>query len=689
MRWISLRTISTCLVGGVMLLASGCFPTTTPTPPAPSASNDKVNSDPPPADDEVKPPAATGESPAIAYGDVKFDEPAGISYAAGKLYIADTNNHQIRVIDLANNYKTGTFEVAGLGPPPMPPEPAIAAPAATTAEKPNEEKVAADDGDDRTMPDVDEPDPRKAQPRPPVPEDPEAEDLALDGDPFAGSQRLVLRNALGDEMAFDFPAGAQWLNTSKPVSMKDLEGKFVLIDFWTYCCINCIHILPELKKLERAFPNDLVVIGVHSAKFEKEKGTKNIEEAILRYEIEHPVVNDPEHEIWNMLGARSWPTIALFDPQGRFLGKVNGEIQSQPFEELLKKALPYYHEKGFSNAKPLKFDLLKDQQNPSPLRFPGKVLADEKSSRLFIADSNHNRVVISSLDGKLIDTIGTGAIGHSDGGYAEATFNKPQGMALAGETLYVADTENHMIRRIDLGAKTVTTIVGTGEQGRNAWPGAPDDFHGFGAPPPDRYISTTPRQFAISSPWALWIHEGNLYIAMAGPHQIWKMPLDESEIGPFAGNGREDIVDGPLLPPAPYAEGYSSFAQPSGLASDGEWLYVADSEGSSIRAVPFDATKDVKTIVGTSHLEFGRLFEFGHRDGQGEDVLMQHCLGVAYHDGKLYVADTYNDAIKEIDISKRTSKTIAGPPPMPVVKPTDETPADDSSATDEAAGETN
>jgi thiol-disulfide isomerase/thioredoxin len=660
MHWLSPQNRWAQRLAAALLLGlgvSGCFSNS---PSSPGNSSQGTTGGPSAEEQSASANGKRPANPSIRYGEVKFDEPAGISYAAGKLYIADTNNHRIRVVDLSNKNRTGTFEIEGLGPPPNPPETVVkaveppAAEAAQTDDVSTKPEAVADDAE-RTMPDVDEPDPRKARPRPPVPEDVASDDLVVpDGDhPFPGTAPLP----------FDFPEGAEWLNTSKPLQLADLKGKFVIIDFWTYCCINCIHILPELKKLERAFPNDLVVIGVHSAKFETEKGLENIKEAILRYEIEHPVVNDPEHQIWDMFAARSWPTIAVIDPEGRFLGKVNGEIQAEPFVELLKKSLPYYHEKGLSNTTPLKFDLLKDKQDPSPLRFPGKVLADEKSNRLFIADSNHNRIVIASLEGKLLDTIGAGAIGQNDGGYAEATFNKPQGMALRGETLYVADTENHLIRRIDLGAKSVTTIAGTGEQGRNAWPGL-DEFHAFAAPP-DRFVSTAPREFAINSPWALWIHGSDLYIAMAGPHQIWKMPLDESEIGPYAGNGREDIVDGALLPPTPYEHGFSSFAQPSGLASDGQWLYVADSEGSSIRAVPFDTTKQVKTIIGTDHLEFGRLFEFGHRDGTGRDALLQHPLGVVYHDGKLYVADTYNDAIKEIDVATRMCKTIAGTPATP------------------------
>lgn len=455
----------------------------------------------------------------------------------------------------------------------------------------------------------------------------------------------------------DFPQGMQWLNTSKPLTKQDLSGKFVVLDFWTYCCINCIHILPELKKLEKAYPNELVVIGVHSAKFEAEKKTKNIEEAILRYEIAHPVINDAEHRVWDMFGVRSWPTVLMIDPEGNAVWGTGGEVEFETLDAVLKASIPYYAQQGTLNRTPMKFDLLADKQDPTPLRFPGKILADEASNRLFIADSNHNRIVVTSLDGKLIDTIGSGAIGRADGSYDKASFDHLQGMAIKGETLYVSDTENHLLRKVDLQAKVVTTIAGTGVQRRGAWPGM-EDVELTGELP-KRFVSE-PLDTAINSPWALWIHKDALYIAMAGPHQIWKMPLDESEIGPFAGNGREDIVDGPLLPPVPYQQGFSSFAQPSGLASDGEWLFVADSEGSSIRAVPFDPKQQVRTVVGTADLPHGRLFEFGDVDGAKDEVRLQHCLGVVYHDGKIYVADTYNNKVKVVDAKTGATKTLAG-----------------------------
>lgn len=473
--------------------------------------------------------------------------------------------------------------------------------------------------------------------------------------PIADKAKKPFANA---RKADEFPKDAEWLNTGGPIRLRDLKGKFVLLDFWTYCCINCMHILPELKKLEHEFPNELVVIGVHSAKFEGEKETKNIADAILRYEIEHPVVNDADHAIWESFGVQSWPSIVLIDPEGNEVGQHSGEFKAELIEAVLKKAIPYYRENKLLSDTPMRFDLLAERQPKTPLRFPGKVMADGPGKRLFIADSNHNRIVIAGMDGKLQQIYGTGEVGLADGGPEKATFNHPQGMVLHGDTLYVADTENHMLRKIDLKNKKVSTVSGTGEQARMAFPGM--DRVEKVSDIPDRWIGK-PKETALNSPWDLWIHEQTLYIAMAGPHQIWTMPLDEKEIGPYSGNGREDIVDGRLLPRLPYDnKGFASFAQPSGLTSDGKWLYVADSEGSSVRAVPFDKSEEVRTLVGTSHLPYGRLFHFGDVDGVAEKVKLQHCLGVAYHDGQIFVADTYNNKIKVVNAETGETKTLVG-----------------------------
>ncbi|MBN1590895.1 MAG: redoxin domain-containing protein [Pirellulales bacterium] len=434
----------------------------------------------------------------------------------------------------------------------------------------------------------------------------------------------------------------EWLNSDRPLRLANLRGKFVLIDFWTYCCINCMHILPELKQLEKDYPKNLVVIGVHSAKFQTEKDKQNILEAIERHEIEHPVLVDSELKVWRQFAVDSWPTVVLIDPQGNLVWRRSGEITASQVAKLLNRAIPVYRRAGLLDERPLSFGV--EHSAPGPLRFPGKLLADPVGRRLFIADSSHNRIVVARLDGTLLATIGSGRTGRADGDFRKAQFNKPQGMALVDETLYVADTENHLIRKVDLGRSEVSTIAGTGIQDRQ-----PRTVH-----------SSPPPQTALNSPWALWPHQQYLYIAMAGPHQIWRMTLSGKKIGVYAGNGREDIVDGALLPKETLTPGYASFAQPSGLTSDGTWLYVADSEGSSIRAVPLAGRGGVRTLVGTSGLPRARLFTFGDVDGPATQARLQHPLGVVFHRGHLYAADTYNNKVKRIDPKTGTVATIAG-----------------------------
>ena len=287
------------------------------------------------------------------------------------------------------------------------------------------------------------------------------------------------------------------------------------------------------------------------------------------------------------------------------------------------------------NLKPLEFPAENDQAAQGPLLYPGKVLADRVGKRLFISDTGHNRIVVTDLDGKSPVVIGTGAEGFINGGYDKARFNRQQGVCLVGQTLYVADTENHAIRAIDLNSKRVTTISGTGSQALRS--------------PLDRYVGAA-RSSPLSSPWDIIQMPGwaGLYIAMAGPHEIWKLDLKSGKIGVWAGSGYEDIEDGEL--------NTAKFAQPSGLATDGRNLFIADSEASGVRVI---------TGIYTDHPEVGRivgqgLFKFGDVDGSGPDVRLQHCLGLAYGGGKLYIADTYNNKIKVCDPSTFTVKTFAG-----------------------------
>jgi DNA-binding beta-propeller fold protein YncE len=436
----------------------------------------------------------------------------------------------------------------------------------------------------------------------------------------------------------------EWVNTTKPLTLAELRGKFVLIDFWTLCCINCMHVLPELKKLEQAYPTELLVVGVHSAKFEGEQDSGNIREAVERYEIEHPIVNDAKMTIWYRYGIQSWPTLVLIDPEGQAVWVGSGERKFEDVKAIIDRGLPYYRSRGLLNTAPVTF-VAKPEVADTPLRFPGKILADEPGGRLFIADSNHNRIVIADLAGKVQTIVGTGEVGRAEGAFDQARFHHPQGMALAGEDLYVADTENHLLRKVDLAGRKVTTIAGTGEQGS-----------GFPGPLANGRFGGLPLSTPLNSPWALCVEGGNLYVAMAGPHQIWRLPLEGGPIELYTGNGREDIVDGRRLPSRPYATGFASFAQPSGLASDGKRLFVADSEGSAIRSVSLEPAGRVATIVGVP----GSLFDFGDVDGEAGTVRLQHPLGIVFHRGKLYVADTYNNKVKVLDPATRTCRTLAG-----------------------------
>lgn len=446
------------------------------------------------------------------------------------------------------------------------------------------------------------------------------------------------------QRAPDLPQDVEWLNTSGPLSWQDLRGKFVLLDFWTYCCINCMHIIPELKKLEAKYARELVVIGIHSAKFDEERNTENIMQAVLRHGIEHPILNDHDMRIWRTFGVNAWPTLVLIDPEGYVVWGQSGETTFEALDSLLRPAISYYERRGLLDRTPIHFETLSKRASSTPLRFPGKVFADRDKQRLFIADSGHHRLVVATFQGELLDVIGTGEPGLRDGSFDEAQFSYPQGMALLGDVLLVADTENHVIRAVDLTKRTVRRVAGTGKQLRR--------------PPVLRM--TPPLTTDLSSPWDLCMVGDWVYIAMAGCHQIWRMDREFQRIGPYAGNGREDIVDGPLLPPVPYAPGSSSFAQPSGLATDGQWLYVADSEGSSIRAVALKTPGEVRTVVGTAWLSVGRLFTFGDRDGPAPQVLFQHPIGVCYFDGVLYVADTYNNKIKRVDPKTGETTTLAG-----------------------------
>jgi YVTN family beta-propeller protein len=442
--------------------------------------------------------------------------------------------------------------------------------------------------------------------------------------PRAGAQeRDVNPDDKGKVRAPDFTGADGWLNTDKPISIKDLKGHVVLLDFWTYCCINCMHVFPDLKYLETKYKDQpFVVVGVHSGKFDQEKDAQHIRNAVLRHNIAHPVAVDSEYNIWNGFGVRAWPTLVLIDPEGYVVGYVSGEGHRETLDAAIEKLLARGKAKGTLADKPLTFKTERETFQSGELEFPGKVLADAERQRLFIADTNHHRVLVTDFDGKVKDVIGVAAIGFGDGTFEATQFHQPQGMALSadGNTLYIADTENHAVRAADLVKRTVKTIAGNGKQGYDRQPDGPA------------------KGAVLSSPWDLARVGDTLFVAMAGTHQIWRIDLAKGTVAAHAGAGPESAIDG--------TNAEATFSQPSGLASDGKTLYVADSESSTIRAVETKSGGSTTSLAGSNNL-----FGFGLTDGKGKDARFQHPLGVALTpDGRtLYVADSFNNVIRRID----------------------------------------
>jgi len=414
--------------------------------------------------------------------------------------------------------------------------------------------------------------------------------------------------------------GRGWLNTGgRPLSLADLRGRIVLLDFWTFCCINCLHVLDELRPVEERYADVLVVIGVHSPKFEHEKDPAALAAAVERYDVRHPVLDDPQMATWEQYAARAWPTLCVVDPEGYLVATMAGEGHAAGLAALLDELIEEHAAKGTLHRGEGPF-----VPPPAPagdLRFPGKAIISPDG--FLVSSSAEHKIVELAPDGvTVVRRIGSGRRGRADGAAAVAEFNEPQGLYLlpphvaeiAGYDLVVADTVNHLLRGVRLADGEVLTVAGTGKPWRST-----RDVHPHDALAAD-----------LSSPWDLAWFDDRLIVAMAGIHQLWWFDPVKRTAGVYAGTTVEALRDGPL------AEAW--LAQPSGLSARDDRLWVVDSESSALR---FVADGAIHTAVGQG------LFDFGHVDGPATEALLQHPLGVlALPDGAVLVADTYNGAVR-------------------------------------------
>ena len=379
-----------------------------------------------------------------------------------------------------------------------------------------------------------------------------------------------------------------------------------------------------MRELERRYADVLTVVGVHAGKYHRERETARIREAALRLDNHHPIVNDRQFRVWRDYAVRAWPTVVLIGPDGQILGTHAGEFTAESLAPAIARLAEAYEAGGalVRGARPSHPEV--PAVAPGVLRYPGKVALD--GDRIAIADTGHHRVLVARLvdDGaraRVERVVGSGTAGFADGG--AGSFDAPQGLAFAGDTLYVADAGNHAVRAVSLRDGEIRTIAGTGHQLRTR---------------------EDQRAGALSSPWDVAVVPAALFVAMAGIHQLWRVDPRTGAAVAHSGSLREDIVDGP--------HAAAALAQPMGIVAADDRLQFVDAESSGVRWADTAPAGRVGTIVGTG------LFDFGDADGVGDAVRLQHPQGIARHaDGRLLVADSYNDALRWVDPATRRVTT--------------------------------
>jgi sugar lactone lactonase YvrE len=423
----------------------------------------------------------------------------------------------------------------------------------------------------------------------------------------------------------EIPDNLEWLNIDAPVTLAAQTGRLVLLDFCNFSSIHCLHVLSEQRYLNTKYRDDLLILAVHCPKFPGERYGEHVQKAISRHHIRYPVIHDPEMRLWKAYGVRSWPTQVLIDRNGCIVGAQSGEGKVRQLDSFIQKLLA-----GMDDSASHRHSSVTIRPKPETgkeLSFPGRVIA--AGNKVCIADSGHNRILVTSHNGQVLRQYGTSSAGFFDGKGIDAAFDDPHGMVLVDDYLYVADTGNHAIRRINLHTDAVDTIAGTG----------------IAALQPVNGVLTA-ITVDLNSPGDLAYRDGTLYITMTGLHQIWRLSLLDRTIEVFSGSGKEGLVDGKRQ--------LAAFAQPSGVAVIRNKLYVTDAEASAVRCVDV-TTGVVTTLVGKG------LFEYGDSDGPGTTARLQFPLAVGADQARntLWIADTYNNKIKKISLDDKSVSSIA------------------------------
>lgn len=422
----------------------------------------------------------------------------------------------------------------------------------------------------------------------------------------------------------EFPVGLEWFNVDSPMKLSEQRGRLVLLNFCTYGSVHCQQLLADLNYLGVKYRNHLVIINVNAPRFPAEMRRSHVLQSIHRYQVSYPVLHDPELQLWKTYGIKAWPTQVLIDHDGYILGGMSGTGKLPRLKQVISHQVTKCHATA-----PIPTPAVSSGQYRGPdgvLSFPGKILAT--GNRLYIADSGHHRILVVSGNGQVLQQYGCGSPDFIDGAGTAAAFNNPQGMALAGESLYVADQGNHAIRRIHIHTDDVVTVAGTGKA----------SMGGVTA-------GLKPAEVALNAPGDIVFRDSKLFIAMTGLHQIWRLSLVANTIDVFSGSGQEGLADGP--------PGLAMFSQPAGLTLLGSQLYSVDSGASAVRGIDLESGA-VSTLVGEG------LFVSGNRDGIGTAARLQAPLGIVADPGHqmLWLVDTYNNKLRRVGMKTRNVSTV-------------------------------
>ena len=414
----------------------------------------------------------------------------------------------------------------------------------------------------------------------------------------------------------DFPGGLEWFNVKQPVALSALRGRVVLLDMGAFSSSGYMQSLAELRQLGKRFCDELVILCVHVPVFPAELRRTHVQKAISRYDVPYPVIHDPRHVLCRLHGVKSRPARVLIDRDGCLVGTMSGAGKLARLEQVIAHQL--HKQAGTIQAPALPFQLDRVSEPPVSLCFPGRIVVAR--DRIYLSDTGHHRILVASRDGHVLRQYGGEGEGFIDGEGVSAAFRYPQGMVINGEFLFVADTGNHALRRINLRTDEVVTLAGNGK-------------------PAGRYTgpSTAPVQTALHSPADVAYHRDHLFISMSGLHQIWRLSLITNTLERFSGSGLEGLVDG--------QPGKACFAQPGGMTICDGQLYVVDAMASAVRSVDLDSGY-VSTLVGDS------MHSCGNRDGKGRAARLQYPLDIKSDKVQkmLWVADTYNNRIRRIGI---------------------------------------